>query len=164
MTKTTTTTTTTTTTRPWHKMSIFARTTCLSGFSGKYSDYPGRHLGRLWEIREWPSPGLLVRLVGEIWWCSGPSTHQEAVLGPRWCAGRQSLGGSQPHFCTSPGIVACSFFTAQWRLALCTANCLMWAQIRWRSSETRSWFAVRVRFLHSTPLPLWLRSWRSWAS
>jgi len=27
-----------------------------------------------------------------------------------------------------------------------------------------SWFAVRVGSLHSTPVPLWLRSWRSLAS
>jgi len=41
-------------------------------------------------------------------------------------------GGSQP----SPGIVSRSFFTAQWRLALCTASCFVWAQIRWRSCES----------------------------
>jgi len=58
---------------------------------------------------------------------------------------------SQPHIRTSPGIVARSFFTAQWRLALCTANCLMWAQIRWQSGEGRSSFEVGWIFAFHNP-------------
>jgi len=68
-------------------------------------------------------------------------------------------GGSQSSFCTSPGILSRSFFTTQRWLALCVADCLMWAEIRWRGSESRSWLEAGSRTLRSTPVPLWLPSW-----
>ena len=53
-------------------------------------------------------------------------------------------------------LAATSQHSGDWLFALPIASCGL--RLDERSGESGNWFAVRVASLHSTPLPLWLRS------
>jgi len=101
-------------TAAWGETCVFARTSCLFGFSGKHTLPPERSLVTLWLSWLCLSSELLIGLVLCFRHNSSPSATKTAILGPPWHYGWQKLSGVQSKLTIAACLVPRVFGSTHW--------------------------------------------------